>query len=403
MLDKNRTIAIELTEHQTSRFPANTISNDVGEKLWQAYDVQKGVLNVTFPNPKTNDHWEITPLGWVGTIPLTSSQRLFLQPKISLQNIFRMWEYAYQLQSIYILDNLITVNTVQDLFDHLANMLAKWAVRRGQIGLHRLYAPYNRKLPFLRGRLLLQKNSATVSPDLNCQFDEQSSDIPDNQILLFTLYRIAKTGLCRASTQRLVRKAYHLFAGSVSLRPFTPSACINRTYSRLNQDYQLMHALCRFFLDHIGPTHQPGEHEMKPFLINMPRLFEQFVAAWMKAHLPSPWQLQVQESVHLGEHNDLRFDIDLVLYDENGRSWAVLDTKYKTHAKPDPSDIHQIIAYANAKQAPQAILIYPTPLAHPLNIQLDDINIRTLSFSLDDNLQKSGENFLNYLHKANKV
>ncbi len=400
MLDNNKIMHIELSEHQTKQFPANTFSSKIGEKLWRDFDLEKGILRIIFPTPQTNDHWEITPQGWVGIIPLTSAQHLLIQPKIPLHNIFRMWEYAYQLQSFHILDDLVGVHSLHDFFDYLAKLLAKMVLRRGQIGFHRLYLHHNQHLPYVRGRLHTQQNLLMINPYLNCQFDEQSGDISDNQILLFTLNRIANTRLCRTSTQHLVRKACHLLAGSVSLRPFPPQDCINRTYTRLNQDYRPMHALCRFFLEHSGPTHQPGDDEMLPFLINMPRLFEQFVAAWMKTHLPAPWYLQIQESVHLGTDHDLRFDIDLVLYDENGRSWAVLDTKYKTHAKPEPADIHQIIAYAKAKQTPEAILIYPTPLDSPLDIQLDDIHIRTVSFSLDKDLQKAGNAFLNSLHKT---
>ena len=55
--------------------------------------------------------------------------------------------------------------------------------------------------------------------------------------------------------------------------------CIrDRLYHRLNQDYQPMHGLCRFFLEHSGPTHQDGDSAMIPFVVHMPALFEKFVA-----------------------------------------------------------------------------------------------------------------------------
>ncbi|MCA9922754.1 MAG: hypothetical protein KC421_10290, partial [Anaerolineales bacterium] len=198
-------------------------------------------------------------------------------------------------------------------------------------------------------------------------------------------------------TQQVVRQAHHLLAGMVALRPFTPLACTNRSYTRLNEDYRPMHVLCRFFLEHSGPTHITGHHHMKPFLVNMPRLFEQFVAAWLQHHLPAPWRLSIQESVHVGKHNELRFDIDLVLYDENGRSYAVLDTKYKKASTLDPADIHQIITYAHAKKAPRAILIYPALPEAPLQVQFGDTTLETVSFSLAEDLQQAGMTFLNNL------
>jgi 5-methylcytosine-specific restriction enzyme subunit McrC len=155
-----------------------------------------------------------------------------------------------------------------------------------------------------------------------------------------------------------------------------------------------MHALCRFFLEHSGPTHQVGDREMLPFLVNMANLYELFVAEWLKAHLPAPWRVKVQEKVHIGAHKELQFEIDLVIEDDQGNTRYVLDTKYKTADKPDNTDINQIIAYATAKNCREAILIYPTPLSRPLDIHLDNIHIRTLAFSLDGDLEAAGEKFL---------
>ena len=391
---------LKLTEQATTRFSDESISPESGKYLWQEFDKKRGVLQITFPSIQTENQWEITARDWIGVIPLSNSQQLLLQSKTPIRNFFGMWEYAYDLRSINFLEGSTKVESLLDFFDNLAKGLANWVIKRGHIGFHRRYLAQIDELPFVRGRILTKQNPTISSHKINCEFDTLTTNIPDNQILLYTLQQIAKMGLCKPFTQQMVRKAYHLLIGSVSLRPFSPQDCINRTYTRLNQDYQPMHALCRFFLEHTGPSYETGNHEIRPFLINMPRLFEQFVANWLKKHLTLPWQLQIQESVHIGTKNEFRFDIDLVLYDENGRSWGVLDTKYKTPIKPDSADVHQIIAYAKAKQATNAILIYPTPLESPLDIQLDDINIRTLSFSLEGDMQKSGEFLLNALHKT---
>jgi 5-methylcytosine-specific restriction enzyme subunit McrC len=129
----------------------------------------------------------------------------------------------------------------------------------------------------------------------------------------------------------------------------------------------------------------------------MARLYELFVAEWLKANLPPPWQVKAQEKLHVGQHNELLFEIDLVIEDNEGNAHYVLDTKYKTAAKPDNADINQIIAYATAKNCPNAILIYPAPLSRPLNIHLDNIHIRTLTFSLTDELEAAGQSFLSTL------
>jgi 5-methylcytosine-specific restriction enzyme subunit McrC len=66
--------------------------------------------------------------------------------------------------------------------------------------------------------------------------------------------------------------------GAVQTYPVGPESCVGRTYNRLNADYEPMHALCRFFLENSGPTHERGDRSMFPFLVDMSRLYELFVA-----------------------------------------------------------------------------------------------------------------------------
>jgi 5-methylcytosine-specific restriction enzyme subunit McrC len=159
-----------------------------------------------------------------------------------------------------------------------------------------------------------------------------------------------------------------------------------------------MHALCRFFLEHSGPTHEMGDRTVLPFLVNMARLFELFVAEWLKAHLPDGLLLGVQEHVDVGEENAMRFNIDLVLTDaKTGETYCVLDTKYKTKRRPDQGDVSQVIAYAEIKDCDQAVLIYPEPLSEPLDEWFGNIRVRSMTFSLASDLEQAGRLFLKEL------
>ena len=87
-----------------------------------------------------------------------------------------------------------------------------------------------------------------------------------------------------------------------------------------------------------------GDRKMLPFLIDMARLYEIFVAEWLKVHLPYPFKLRSQERVIIGPDKAVRFDIDLVIYDvETGGARFVLDTKYKKSLKPASEDIAQVL------------------------------------------------------------
>ena len=75
-------------------------------------------------------------------------------------------------------------------------------------------------------------------------------------------------------------------------------------YHRLNRDYEVLHALCRFFLENSGPAHSSGGHTFFPFLVDMAQLFERFVAGWLQKHLP-PDKLLPQCHVQLSDQERL--------------------------------------------------------------------------------------------------
>ena len=118
-----------------------------------------------------------------------------------------------------------------------------------------------------------------------------------------------------------------------------------------------------------------------PFLVDMARLYEQFVAEWLKTNLSEHFTVKAQEPI---DNKAVKAVIDLALIDvETGATHAVLDTKYKLPQKPANDDIYQVVAYAKARQCQQAILIYPAPLTQPLDTMWDDIRVRSLTFALD--------------------
>jgi 5-methylcytosine-specific restriction enzyme subunit McrC len=132
---------------------------------------------------------------------------------------------------------------------------------------------------------------------------------------------------------------------------------------------------------------------MIPFLVDMDRLYELFIAEWLKAHPPHGFSLKIQERVDIGD--TLHFHIDLVLYEvATGAARYVLDTKYKIPKKPSNDDFNQVVTYATAQQCQEAVLVYPAPLTKPLNVRIRDIRVRSLTFSLDGDLDQAGQAFL---------
>lgn len=82
-------------------------------------------------------------------------------------------------------------------------------------------------------------------------------EIEENQILAWTLLRITRSDITLERSLPAVRRAYRALHGTVDPRPFLAQDCVGRLYNRLNEDYEPLHALCRFFLDNAGRVMTP--------------------------------------------------------------------------------------------------------------------------------------------------
>jgi 5-methylcytosine-specific restriction enzyme subunit McrC len=386
---------IELTEYSPARFAPDRIPREVGERLWREYGNQ---IDVEFPSPKTGGEWELTCQGWVGYIPLTRDFHFALRPKILLSNLFRMLEYAYKLD-IRFLEGLFGCESLEEFYEELAKILASRVLERGRKGLYRAYLPEVDQLPYIRGRMDL--TNAVLKPwdtKVKCLYEDHTADNEDNQILAWTMLQVGRNGLCTARVLPTVQKAHRTLQALTSAVSCGPEMCTGRIYSRLNSDYQPLHALCRMFLEHSGPGYRGGDRNMLPFLVDMSRLYELFVAEWLNAHLPASVKLRRQERINIGETGTISFQIDLVLYDmTTAAPFCVLDTKYKKPGVPSPSDIAQVVTYAEAKGCTEAILVYPTTITLDVDESIGNIRIKSLPFSVSGNLEESGRVFLRSL------
>ena len=382
---------IELVEYETRRFLESEISEELGMKIWQNYGNH---ISIDEPSFKNGNQWSLTANGWAGHIPLTPEFQIALLPKVEIRNLFGMLEYAYRLESLKFPEGLTDCDSLEEFYETLARLFALRVLDRGRKGFFRSYQPRKDRIPYVRGRFDVRKicqKPWMVKPE--CCYEEHTSDVEDNQILAWTLRRILQSGICTERSLPSVRRAYQSLRGLATPIPCDPQDCAGRLYNRLNQDYQPMHALCRFFLEQSGPSHRIGDRTMIPFLVDMPKLYELFVAEWLKAQKLPDFVVKSHVPVVIGKEGRIKFDIDLVVYERyTQKARFVLDTKYKAPDHPGNDDISQVVTYATAKGCHEAILIYPKPLN--LDERVGKIRVRSLTFSLDGDLEEAGRRFL---------
>lgn len=395
MIREDRRV-ITLTEYQPQSFAREEIPTPVAEALWRDYRNQ---VTVEFPSIITGNRWQLTAQGWVGFIPLSRELGFALRPKVPLRSLFTMLDYAFDLRSFHILDGLYDARSLPDFYERLALLLAQRTLDRCRRGLYHAYIERNARLPFVRGQIQAARLAQqTLSIELPCHYAERTADNAENGIVAYALHSILHSGLCTARTLPTIRRALRGLHHAVTLRPYFAQDCRNRRYDRLNDDYRVLHALSSFFLDERGPGHEPGTRAMVPFLIDMARLYERFLAEWLRQNIGHEVRVQVQER-HIVDGADLHFTIDLVLYDAvTGAVRCVLDTKYKTPAAgPAAGDVAQIVTYAEAKGAEEALLVYPVTLPQPLDAKIGKIRVRSLTFALEGDIAQAGQQFLTAL------
>jgi 5-methylcytosine-specific restriction enzyme subunit McrC len=130
---------------------------------------------------------------------------------------------------------------------------------------------------------------------------------------------------------------------------------------------------------------------MLPFLVDMNRLFERFVSAWLRANLPPGFVVETKRPMTFSEIYDLHYQADIVLFRRGSdRPLAVIDTKYKAAGLPESGDVHQIIHYAMMLNTTRAFLVYPQSIARKLDEKSGGVRVQNAGFDLGQALDSAG-------------
>lgn len=394
----NQSPIITLVEYATCKLDSSELSDLEAEYLYQHFRSQ---VAIDPPSFKTNYKWQLTSLGWVGFIPFSSRRGISLKPKVPLKNLFKMLEYAYDLKSFKLLSGLYECESIRDLYENLALILAGRFMKKAREGLYKSYRDQYEELNCIRGRIdVAALSKAYGNASVMCTYEDQTIDNEDNQIIAWTLHSILQSGLLSERSILLLRKADRMLRNTVTLKHFTASECRNRIYNRLNLDYEVLHKLCSFFLENSGPTQNYGDHAMIPFLINMARLFELFVGRWLEHNIDkNRFSLKRKEPINVDTSNKLRLEMDMVLCEvHSNKTLCVLDTKYKNSSCVDPKDYFQVCTYAENIGCHESVLIYPMNLQNPLDVRPRNIRVRGLIFDIGQDIESSGSEFMKYIN-----
>lgn len=287
-----------------------------------------------------------------------------IQPKLPVRSL--LWLLSYSETGLEWREETVEL-AHERLSENMISLLCTSIDRATRLGTLKGYWQKEDSLPYLRGRIRtsdqFNQHYGLLYP-LEVSFDEYSSNIPENRILLSAL-REAEILLAHTKSQEVLKQLYSLLPRFAQVQPLSPGQSLPSSQAtRLSSSYQQALKLADLFLSKQGINTSIGATQAHGFLINMPQLFEDFVTEALKrqtGHFKVTDQAQTRfTSSNLGTNRMLRPDITVF---HNNQVRLAIDVKYK-QANPTMADLYQLNAYADTLNLDDVTLVYGEKTEH---------------------------------------
>ena len=231
-------------------------------------------------------------------------------------------------------------------------------------GLYRWYVEREDNLPTIRGRINFAEDAQqnyVLRQRSFCRFDDFTWDIPENQIVRQVTHCL--TGWKFRPELRLRLGQIDAELSEISRTQFLAKDVDRIHYHRLNEGYRHVHQLCRLFLEGASLFEDLGVFSFRAFLLDMNKLFEEFVCQVLRDRVPGRLRVDSQESVYLARGRKILMRPD-VLIRRAGTIALAADCKYKRLGSDEfkNHDVYQLLAYCTATNTQRGLLVYPLHL-----------------------------------------
>ena len=317
-----------------------------------------GVVHAT-PAPYSAGVWQVGAAGKVGAARIGDIE-IQIRPKVPIARLLFLVGYSQHAAAWR--PETVPVAEAADLIPAIAQALWRQTERAIHQGLLPGYIAVEESSQVLRGRLReseqLHRHHGLPLP-LEIRHDEFTIDIPENQILRTACERMLTVPRVDAESQRMLRRLLRDFA---DVTPLSRGDPVPRwTATRLNVRYHPALRLAELVLRATSVEHGPGGMAVNGFLLDMPKLFEDFVTVALREALVAGYGGRVadQDRSYFDEATQVVLRPDIV-WKIGGSAVAVLDAKYKAE-KPagyPNADLYQMLAYCTALGLRNGHLVY---------------------------------------------
>ena len=360
-----------------------------------------GVVNAA-PSPYSPGIWQIGPAGKVGAARVGDIE-IYIKPKVSIARLLFLAGYAQHAAAWQ--PETVLLGEAADLVPAIAQALWRQTERAIHQGLLPGYILVEESSQVLRGRLReseqLHRHHGLPLP-LEIQHDEFTTDIPENQILRTACERMLAVPRVDAESQRILRRLLRDFADVTPLSRGDPIPAWQAT--RLNARYHTALRLAELVLQATSVEHEQGGVAVNGFLLDMPRLFEDFVTVALREALVPAYGGRVddQDRNHFDEAGQVLLRPDIV-WKIRGSAVAVVDAKYKAE-KPTGypnADLYQLLAYCTVLGLRTGHLVYAKGNELPARHVVRSSGIEIRCHALD--LSQEPEELLAQMHELARL
>ena len=310
--------------------------------------------------------WQVSTRQWVGAFT-AGDLRIIMRPKIKPENLFLLLEVglgyeAWQAEAIDYATN-------DELLASLVSFFARTAETTLARGLFHHYRHEDDDLLTLRGRIdfVRQFRRGDVLVPMACSWDEFTADVDENRCLKTAIRLALRVSEIPHHVRRQLRRLLAALDGVAA--PTTQAALdrLNRIrFTRLNEHYRPALRLARLILANCTLQDQHGDAAASAFMLDMNKLFEEFVTSRLQRALRGRLDVKPQSRPYLDIDKRVQIRPDLT-FRYSGETIGVADLKYKladataddtTGALARHGDYYQLLAYTTALKLKEGTLIY---------------------------------------------
>ena len=348
---------LELREYEERVWPLPLSRDQLGALARARVDVS--------PAPDPDGAYLLKPSSFVGAVNI-GDLSVIVRPKIPVDRVMFLMTYA--MDPRHWRDESIDLAPDDDVLEAVALAFVHRTQRAVRRGLLRGYRREEDALNTVRGQIRFADQIGRrygLPLPIEVAYDEYTEDIVQNRLLKTAVQHLSLTRMRSATVGREIRRLRPVF-DMVQLGSYAPGAVPEIRYTRLDEHYRPAVELARLIIENSSLELFGGKVTGAAFLIDMNRVFEQFLHVALGESLgigENQWRRG--KSLNLDEDGRIDVEPDLSWWPTGStRSGAlprfVGDAKYKKLDAPGfrHADIYQMLAYCTAADLPSGLLIY---------------------------------------------